>query len=65
MNTVKKRSPLLTEEDWWTVWFGLSILAIATLLGILAQGGAISAVKVPKLGQWNGNPADTFHAPRR
>ena len=24
-----RRSPLLVEEDWWTVWFGLAILLIA------------------------------------
>ena len=35
MTSEKKYSPLLVEEDWWTVWFGLTILLIATILGIL------------------------------
>ena len=29
----KIKNPLITEEDWWTVWFGLFILLIATVLG--------------------------------
>ena len=40
----KHRSPLLAEEDWWTVWFGLFILLVATILGILTLTGEISAV---------------------
>ena len=26
----KKRSPLIALEDWWTVWFGLVIILVAT-----------------------------------
>jgi uncharacterized membrane protein YadS len=57
----KKRNPLIVEEDWWTVWFGLIILLVATVLGILAFTDSISAKKVPKLGGWVSNPVDTFY----
>ncbi len=56
----EKKNPLITEEDWWTVWFGLAILLVATVLGLLATSGRISAAKVPKLGKWVSNPADVF-----
>lgn len=55
-----KRSPLLAEEDWWTVWFGLAVLLIATVLGVLTLSGNISAKKVPKIGKWVSNPADAL-----
>jgi len=61
MTSEKIRSPLLVEEDWWTVWFGLTILLIATVLGILTLSASITAKKVPKLGDWNNNPADAFY----
>jgi uncharacterized integral membrane protein (TIGR00698 family) len=61
MTSEKTRSPLLVEEDWWTVWFGLIILLIATVLGILTLYGSITAKKVPKLGEWKNNPADAFY----
>jgi len=61
MTSEKTRSPLLVEEDWWTVWFGLTILLIATVLGILTLSASITAKKVPKLGDWNNNPADAFY----
>ena len=57
----KHRSPLLAEEDWWTVWFGLFILLVAMILGILTLTGEISTVKVPKLGRWVSNPSDAFY----
>ncbi len=38
MTSEKERSPLLVEEDWWTVWFGLAILLIAT---VLRHAGAV------------------------
>jgi uncharacterized integral membrane protein (TIGR00698 family) len=60
-----KRSPLLVEEDWWTVWFGLAILLIATALGMMALSGAISAKKVPKIGKWTSNPADALYQSRK
>ena len=47
--TKKKRNSLITEEDWWTVWFGLVILLVATVLGIMTFSGTISVKKVPKL----------------
>ncbi len=55
-----KRSPLLTEEDWWTAWFGLFILLVATVLGILAYSDVMPGVKAPKLGVWISNPADVL-----
>ena len=65
MTDKKKRSPLLAEEDWWTVWFGLTILLVATVLGAMALSGNISAKKVPKLGQWRGSPVDAFYAAKK
>jgi len=56
---------LLTEEDWWTVWFGLFILGIATILGILTLSNAIPAMKAPKLGTWVSNPADVFQRAKK
>ncbi len=54
------RNPLLAEEDWWTVWFGMAILLVATVLGALALSGSISATEVPKIGKWASNPMDAF-----
>ncbi len=65
MTNEKKRSPLLREEDWWTVWFGLAILLVATVLGVLALNGSISAKKVPKLGKWTSNPVDVFYSAKK
>ncbi len=65
MTLEKKRSPLLVEEDWWTVWFGLTVLAVATLLGVLALSGTMDAVKAPKLGKWVSNPVDAFRAAKK
>jgi len=56
MTGEKMRNPLLVEEDWWTVWFGLTILLIATVLGILTLSGSITAKNVPKIGKWSNNP---------
>ena len=61
MTKNETRSPLIAEEDWWTVWFGLIILLLATVLGILSLSGQLSAVKVPKLGKWVSNPADVLY----
>jgi len=60
-----KRSPLLALEDWWTVWFGLSILLVATLLGALHYSDLISQTKVPKLGAWVSNPGDVFYSSKK
>jgi len=60
MSDRKHRSPLLVEEDWWTVWFGLLILLAATIFGILALDGQASALQVPKLGKWVSSPSDAF-----
>jgi uncharacterized integral membrane protein (TIGR00698 family) len=65
MSSEMKRSPLLVEEDWWTVWFGLAILFIATVLGLLTLSGTISAKKVPKIGKWATNPTDAFYATQK
>ena len=61
MANEEKRSPLITEEDWWTVWFGLTILLVATVLGIMTFSDSISAKKVPKLGKWISSPVDAFY----
>ena len=61
----KHRSPLLVEEDWWTVWFGLLILLAATILGILALNGQASALQVPKLGKWVSSPSDALFSSRK
>jgi uncharacterized integral membrane protein (TIGR00698 family) len=60
-----KRSPLLVEEDWWTVWFGLAILLVAMVLGMMTLSGTISAKKVPKIGKWVSNPADVFYQSKK
>jgi uncharacterized integral membrane protein (TIGR00698 family) len=60
-----KRSPLLVEEDWWTVWFGLAILLVATVLGMMTLSGTISAKKVPKIGKWVSNPADVLYQSKK
>ncbi len=57
----RKRSSLLVEEDWWAVWFGLVVLLVAAILGVLALSGSISAKSVPELGKWNSNPLDVFY----
>ena len=51
----------MAEEDWWTVWFGLTILLVATVLGILTLSGSITVVEVPKLGEWKSDPAEVFY----
>ena len=65
MSSEKERSPLLVEEDWWTVWFGLAILLIATVFGMLALSGNISAKKVPKIGKWSTNPVDALYTAKK
>ncbi len=65
MTSEKKLSPLLVEEDWWTVWFGLTILLVATVLGVLTLSGSISAKRVPKMGMWNRSPADVFYSAKK
>jgi len=60
MNAEKRRSALLTEEDWWTVWFGLAILLAATVLAVMTLSGDMPAKKVPKIGKWVSSPADAF-----
>jgi len=61
MTSEKMRSPLLVEEDWWTVWFGLTFLLVATVLGTLTLSDSITAKNVPKMGMWNTNPTDVFY----
>jgi uncharacterized integral membrane protein (TIGR00698 family) len=65
MTRENKRSPLLMEEDWWTVWFGLAILLFATVLGMLTLSGNISAKKVPKIGAWVSHPADALYQSKK
>lgn len=61
MTDEEARNPLVASEDWWTVWFGLTILLVATVLGALVLAGAISAKSVPKIGRWASNPLDVFY----
>ena len=61
MGDDKRRSPMLTEEDWWTAWFGLFILLVATVLAILTLSDVIPKVKAPKLGKWVSNPVDVLY----
>jgi uncharacterized membrane protein YadS len=58
----RKRNPLIALEDWWTVWFGLTILLVATVLGIMNYTEVISAKKVPKLGKWVSSPFDVLYS---
>ena len=60
MGDDKRRSPMLTEEDWWTAWFGLFILGVATVLALLTLSDVIPSVKAPKLGKWVSNPVDVL-----
>jgi uncharacterized integral membrane protein (TIGR00698 family) len=55
----------LKSEDWWTVIFGMFILGLATVLGILALYQSISAQQVPKLGKWVSNPGDIFYKAKK
>ncbi len=61
MEDEKTRSPLIASEDWWTVWFGLTILLVATVLGVLTLFGSISTKSVAKIGRWSSNPVDVFY----
>jgi uncharacterized membrane protein YadS len=62
----KKKSPLLTIEDWWTVWFGLVILVVATVFGLLYYSDAVGTwYKVPKLGKWVESPVDAFYKEKK
>ncbi|RMH34533.1 MAG: hypothetical protein D6690_10580, partial [Nitrospirae bacterium] len=45
----KERSSLLTSEDWWAVWFGLTLIAVATVRLV---------TEIPKPGTWTVNPFD-------
>lgn len=45
----KKRSPLIALEDWWTVWFGLVIILVATGLAVAHYSGDMALLKVPKM----------------
>ena len=56
----KPRNPLLAKEDWWTVWFGLIILLVATTLGMMHLSDVAPKYSVPKLGTWVSSPLDTF-----
>ena len=61
MEQEKRRNPLIAEEDWWTVWFGLFILLVATVLAIMTLSGDLDTKRVPKLGKWISNPTDVFY----
>jgi uncharacterized integral membrane protein (TIGR00698 family) len=61
----KKRSPLIALEDWWTVWFGLVIILVATGLAVAHYSGDMPLLKVPKMGKWVSNPTDVFYASKK
>jgi uncharacterized membrane protein YadS len=61
----KKRSPLFALEDWWTVWFGLVIIIVATGLAIAQYSGSIPKLKVPKMGGWVSSPTDVFYGAKK
>jgi uncharacterized membrane protein YadS len=61
----KKRSPLIALEDWWTVWFGAAIIAVATLLAIGHYQFDLPQLKAPKMGGWVSSPADVFQASKK
>ena len=57
----KERHPLIAEEDWWTVWFGLAIILFATVAAVLFLQGSAGKVSVPSVGDWHSNPLDVFY----
>jgi len=61
----KKRNPLIALEDWWTVWFGVIIVVIATGLAIAHYSGDMPLKKVPKLGGWVSSPVDVFNGSKK
>jgi len=61
----KKRSPLIALEDWWTVWFGLVIILVATVLAIAHYSGSMPKLKVPKMGKWVSSPVDIFYGAKK
>jgi len=61
----KKRSPLIALEDWWTVWFGVVIIVVASGLAIAHYSGGMQQLKVPKLGKWVSSPADVFNGSKK
>jgi len=61
----KKRSPLIALEDWWTVWFGLVIILVATGLAVAHYSGDMPLLKVPKMGKWVSNPTDVFYGSKK
>jgi uncharacterized integral membrane protein (TIGR00698 family) len=65
MSGEKKRSPLIALEDWWTVWFGLVIILVATGLAVAHYSAGTDLFKVPKLGGWVSNPTDIFYSAKK
>ncbi len=61
MEQEKRPNPLIAEEDWWTVWFSLFILLVATVLAVMTLSGNMDTKRVPKLGKWISNPTDVFY----
>ena len=61
----KKRSPLIALEDWWTVWFGLVIILVATGLALAHYSGSIPKLNVPKAGGWVSSPTDVFYGAKK
>lgn len=61
----KPKNPLLYDEDWWTVWFGMFIIVVATILGFLQMGGVLPKFTPAKLGSWGSNPMDAFYSAKK
>ena len=61
----KKRSPLIALEDWWTVWFGLVIILVATGFAVAHYSGEMPLLKVPKMGKWVSSPTDVFYGSKK
>lgn len=48
----RERSPLLTSEDWWAVWLGLGLVALAIVLWLAGSTLDIFAPHIPKWSSW-------------
>jgi len=61
----KPRSDFLVDEDWWTVWFGLFFILIATIYGLLYLSDAVPKMPKPKMSTWVTSPWDAFVSPAK
>ena len=61
----RKKNPLLYDEDWWTVWFGLFFILLATILGMITLHTGSGKLPPAKLGHWVTNPFDALYNPSK